>query len=206
MKEPDVLAKYIPVDTVSYIKTLLGQAPTELKIVKDRRTKQGDYRPPQRDITYHKITINRGLNPYAFLITLVHEIAHLKTWQQYEQRVKPHGTEWKRNFSALMAPLLSQEVFPTAVVKALAAYLRNPMASSCRDAALQRVLGQYDECPPIHLETLPDGAHFQLRNGRYFEKQKRRRTRYICRELSTDTLYLIHGLAQVQPLANPSQA
>lgn len=194
------LEAYLPKDTYSYVEPLLQRRATHLKIVKNRATKQGDYRPPQLGVDHHRITINRGLNPYAFLITLIHELAHRETWVQYQRRVKPHGPEWKGNFKRLMAPLLADEVFPEPIVKALAAYLVNPKASSCSDANLHRVLNTYNEKAVIHLESLDTGTQFRLPNGRLFEKLQKKRTRYVCKEVRSNAFYLIHGLAQVEPI------
>lgn len=194
------LGRFVPQETVPYLVGLLNRHRTELKIVKDRKTKQGDYRPPQNGISYHRISINRGLNPYAFVITLVHEFAHLETWIKYERRVKPHGPEWKQTFKELMAPVLALGVFPQPVIQALAQYLIHPKASSCSDPQLYRVLSQYNKKAAIHLESLPMGSHFRLYNGRVFEKQQKKRTRYVCKEVRSNTLYLIHGLAQVDPV------
>lgn len=200
MEQKSTLAEFLPENTAVYVQELLQLRPTHLKVVADRVSKQGDFRPPQMGVDHHRITINRGLNPYAFLITLIHELAHRETWVQYQRKVKPHGAEWKFHFKRLMAPLLADEIFPHAVVRALAAYLVNPKASSCTDAALHRILTGYDDKPVIHLENLPIGTAFRLSNGRVFVSQRKKRTRYVCKEVRSNILYLVHGLAQVEPL------
>ena len=60
------------------------------KVKKSRSSKYGDYRPPLKG-SNHLITINYDMNKYAFLITLVHEIAHLTNWNKHKDKVKPHG-------------------------------------------------------------------------------------------------------------------
>jgi len=62
-----------------------------LKIVNERVTRHGDYRRTAEG--QHQITINATLNKYRFLITFVHEIAHLVAFEKYGRRIKPHGEE-----------------------------------------------------------------------------------------------------------------
>ena len=57
----------------------------------------------------YQITINNDLNKYRFLITLIHEMAHLVTFKDMP-RSKPHGKEWKINFQRLMLPFLHPEI------------------------------------------------------------------------------------------------
>ncbi|HAD34265.1 MAG TPA: hypothetical protein DCF44_07170 [Chitinophagaceae bacterium] len=45
------------------------------------------------------MSVNGNLNSYHFLITLLHEIAHMLVWEQFRNRVKPHGLEWKHVFA-----------------------------------------------------------------------------------------------------------
>jgi SprT protein len=72
----------------------------KLKITKERSTKLGDYTSP-RDGLNHTITINHNLNQYSFFITLVHEIAHLHTFNKHRNTVAPHGQEWKQSFQSI---------------------------------------------------------------------------------------------------------
>ena len=60
----------------------------------ERNSRYGDYTAP-RNGQNHLITVNHNLNKYAFLITLVHEVAHLVTYNNHRHRVSPHGGEWK---------------------------------------------------------------------------------------------------------------
>ena len=78
MKEQytQVLIKYIPETSVPLIVNWIIEYGVHLKITKDRSTKLGDFRPTLGVNRGHRITVNYNLNKYAFLITLVHEIAH----------------------------------------------------------------------------------------------------------------------------------
>ena len=173
----------------------------KLKITKERSTKLGDYTSPHDGLN-HTITINHNLNPYSFFITLVHEIAHLKTYNEYRNRVLPHGEEWKQSFRDLMIPFLSTDKLPIDVLYALRKYLQNPAAASCSDDTLMRTLKLYDTQDTnghlILLEHLPYRTHFLYNGSRIFEKGEKLRKRYRCKEISTGTVYLFSPLAEVE--------
>ena len=48
----------------------------------------------------HRISVNGNLNKYSFLITLIHELAHLLTFTQYKNRVDPHGRNGREFMAA----------------------------------------------------------------------------------------------------------
>ncbi len=101
----DILLEYLPEKAVPEILNWLENSNVQLKITRNRHTKLGDYRPPIKH-KFHKISINYDLNKYNFLITLIHEFAHLNIWEQFKNRVKPHGKEWKEEYSKLLLPFL----------------------------------------------------------------------------------------------------
>ncbi|GAB4374825.1 MAG: hypothetical protein Kow0075_00780 [Salibacteraceae bacterium] len=172
--------------------------PFKLVIAKPRKSKLGDFRVKTgRDCP--TISINRDLNPYAFLITLAHEYAHLLDFKSRRSLKNPHGRFWKTHYSKLLRELSDEGVFPDDILPALVKHIEAPSASSCADPHLLRALNLYNTASSsaVYLEELPEGADFTLENGRVFIKGKRRRTRYRCRELTTGKHYLIHHLAQV---------
>lgn len=195
------LSKYIPSEAAPIISQWINDTSCRFKVTKSRSSKLGDYRAPYRG-NPHQITVNHDLNPYAFLLTTVHEFAHLKTYQDFNNRVKPHGEEWKNNFKSLIQPFLKLNIFPTEVVVAINNYMNNPAASSCTDLNLFRILKKYDTNPHtvIHVEQLPEQSIFQLKNGRTFQKMEKLRKRYKCLELSTQKIYLFHPIAEVFPV------
>ena len=73
-----ILERYLPDAAVPIISHWIFSFDFKLKIKRPRSSKYGDYRAAERG-SNHQITINNNLNKYAFLITLVHEIAHLTT-------------------------------------------------------------------------------------------------------------------------------
>lgn len=201
MDKLTVLAKYLPAEAAPVVARWIDYFKCEFTISKSRNSKFGDYRPPFKG-RGHRISVNYNLNPYAFLVTTVHEFAHLLTWQEHQRKAKPHGAEWKSNFKRMMKPFLDKKVFPEDVCLAVTKYLDNPAASSCTDVNLFRVLRQYD---PIQtsfhtVESLPENAVFALKDQRIFRKESRLRKRFRCTELKTGLVYLFSPLAEVYPL------
>lgn len=170
----------------------------EFKISRNRATKLGDYRHPFKGAG-HKISVNNNLNTYAFLVTTVHEFAHLLTWNDHKNKVKPHGEEWKRNFKRMMVPFIDQQIFPEDVQQAIVSYLHNPSAASCTDLKLSRALKKYDVKHDAisRLEELPLDTVFQIKDGRRFKKGERLRKRYRCLCLDNGNIYLFNPLAEV---------
>lgn len=196
----EILSKYIHEKAVDLIVSWILDYGVHLKITTGRTTKLGDFRPNMEKANGHRISINYNLNQHSFLITLVHEMAHLVTWNQHGHRAKPHGKEWKNNYKTMLFPFLQDEVFPADVAVALINYMDNPAASSCTDTALMRTLMNYDEQSSLLLEDIPGEAVFRLETGRVFRKGEKRRKYYQCLEISSGKMYLINPLAVVEPL------
>ena len=206
-KYKEVLQKYIPADSLDIIADWILRFNFNLKITEGRLTKLGDYRSPLRK-DRHLITINHNLNKYSFLITLVHEIAHLTTFEKHKvayRRILPHGAEWKTEYKNLMQYFMKTEIFPEDVLTALNSYMKNPAASSCSDENLLRVLRKYDskKNTSVHLEDIPVGSTFKYGKDRYFTKGARIRKRFTCYEVGTKRVYLFSPLAEVHLVAQP---
>tara|TARA_B100000780_G_C21099707_1_gene443738 strand:- start:1084 stop:1698 length:615 start_codon:yes stop_codon:yes gene_type:complete len=193
----NVLKRYLPKDAVPKVVELLYKEPIELKISKDRQSKHGDYRPPFNG-SGHKISVNGSLNPYGFLITLIHEYAHYKVQCKFGNKVNPHGVEWKNQFKLEFHPFLTKSIFPDDILLPLVKHMKNPAASSSRDVVLQKALKQYDAKPSTLLDDLEEGAVFILNKKRIFQKGEKLRKRYKCIELQSKRTYLISGLAEVE--------
>jgi len=192
------LSKYIPEEAAPIVSQWINDTGCRFKVTRSRKSKFGDYRAPFRG-NPHQITVNHDLNRYAFLITTIHEFAHLKTYQEYKQTVKPHGSQWKDNFKMLMHPFLELRIFPTDIIQAISTYMGNPAASSCSDLHLYRILKTYDQqnTDIIHIEDIADKTIFMIKNGRKFQKLEKLRKRFKCLELNTNKVYLFHPLAEV---------
>ena len=191
------LKHYLPQKALKGVFNLLEHDHLEVVIKNERKTKHGDYRSLPNGL--HRITVNANLNPYRFLITLVHEIAHYEAFSTYGKQIKPHGREWKHTFQRLMLPFLNPEVFPTQLLPLLANHFKNPKASSDTDIKLALALKQFDEPNgKTYIFEVPFGAEFELYNGRKFKKGNKRRTRFECVEIATGRLYLFNPNAEVE--------
>ncbi len=194
------LSKYMPEAAAPIISQWINDTSCRFKVSRSRKTKLGDYRAPFRG-SPHQITVNHDLNPYSFLITSIHEFAHLKTYQDYKSTVKPHGAEWKQNFVNLIQPFIKLSIFPSDILMAISSYMNNPAASSCTDLTLYRALKKYDSKVLAEdatvVEDLPLDAIFVLENGRKFKKMEKVRKRYKCLEIATNKIYLFHPIAEV---------
>ncbi|WP_175437478.1 SprT-like domain-containing protein [Crocinitomix algicola] len=194
------LERFLPTGSSRYIASFIIEHVVHFTVSKKRKTKLGDYRHPFRGQP-HRISVNGDLNQYAFLITTLHEMAHLTTYNKYKNRVKPHGLEWKKEFQNIAAPILSEIELPDDIRQALTNYLKNAKASSCTDDRLYRVLKRYDKSTLPTLETLKFGAHFKL-NGKIYVKGKKLRTRFECQDVSSQKFYRVLGLAEVEHIEN----
>ncbi|MFT6815541.1 MAG: SprT protein [Sphingobacteriales bacterium] len=199
------LSKYVPIEFCGTIAQWIFDYKIKVRVTKARKTKLGDYRIPSKSIPFHQITVNKNLNTYAFTITLVHEIAHMLTYENHKHNVKPHGSEWKKSFNKLMSQLDIQSVFPTKLYKAVKLYLANPKASSCTDPNLMRELMKFNEEQITTLEELNINDVFEMEDGRKFVIEKRQRTRFRCRLIDTNKVYLVNGLAAVSKISEPSE-
>lgn len=197
------LARFVPEAATDRAYQLWLENPFRFVISKARNTKLGDFRKkPSEDLAV--ITINENLNKYSFLLTYVHEVAHHWVYEQYQNRVIPHGVEWKNQFKELMEPFLSEEIFPEQVLLKLKAHMINPKASSQSDIKLAAVLSSFDEHADIKqgiaLNNLKTGSTFVLED-KTFQSIESRRTRVRCKEITTGKHYLVHKLALVIPVS-----
>jgi hypothetical protein len=193
------LNAFLPPGCYELVTAYLRQHKVHLTITRARESVLGDYRNRLHDKN-HRISINGNLNKYSFLITLLHELAHLFTYEQYGHRVSSHGKEWKKAFGVLLAEFISKKLFPNDVEKVLLKSLHDPAASSCADASLIRVLKNYDKsgAGKLFVEELAPGTLFSIKGERVFKKGEKRRTRYKCLEIATGKEYLFSGVYEVE--------
>jgi SprT protein len=193
------LQDFLPPDTYDAVLAYLHYYHVHLTVARERKSILGDY----RHRTYHqnhRISVNGNLNKYAFLITLLHELAHLLTFEKFGNRVSAHGREWKTIFGQLLAQFIEQNVFPTDIKNALVQSLHNPAASSCADEALLRTLRNYDQKQNhlVFVESVPEGALFKTHDGKIFKKGEKIRKRFRCEEVKTRKVYLFSPVYEVE--------
>lgn len=195
------LQSYLPEGSFEGVMYYLQHYHVHLTITRQRQSILGDYRHSMPGKN-HRISVNGNLNKYAFLITLLHELAHLFTYEQFGHRVQAHGKEWKNEFSKILAQFLLKKIFPPDIEKTLLQSLQNPAASSCGDEKLLRVLHHYDNKPDgVHLvEQIPEGSLFVIKGGRVFKRGEKIRKRYKCTEVKTGKLYLFSAVYEVSTM------
>lgn len=197
----EAIARYIPTASAEQVLEYLLQYKVHLTVTRNRRSVLGDYRHAT-GYHNHRISINGDLNKYSFLITLIHELAHLVTFITYGNRVDPHGKEWKLMYARLMSRFLSETIFPAELLSVLKASLHNLPASSCSDEKLMRALKRYDTNADgvVLVEQVPEGSVFDAGGGKMFKKGKKLRKRYQCTEIATGKLYLFSPVYEVKPV------
>jgi len=200
----DRLQQYLPPDTSGAVTAYLHQYKVHLTITQHRKSILGDYRHRTHHRN-HRISVNGSLNPFSFLITLLHELAHLLTFEQHGNNVAAHGKEWKNIYGHLLKQFLSagsggeHQTFPADIEKELERSLKNPAASSCAEDELLRVLRKYDAKESHHrlVEEIPLNALFRTDDGRVFKRGEQLRKRFQCMEVDTRKVYLFSPVYEV---------
>ncbi len=184
------LQQHVPELAVEYCFNLWLKYKFVFKLRKARITKVGDF--TFRTGQTPRITVNSDLHPFSFLITYIHEVAHLEAHSTFGHRVEAHGDQWKETFQELMIPVLNTGIFPDDLLRVLTRHMANPKASSFSDSELTAALRKFDknQAAVILLSQLPEGSVFGL-HGRWFKKGKLKRTRVMCREVNTKRDYLV---------------
>ena len=202
----DHLQQYLPADTSDAVFSYLQQYKVHLTITKERKSILGDYRHRTHHAN-HRISVNGNLNKYSFLVTLLHELAHLLNFEKNSGRVPAHGTEWKMIYGQLLKqflqPVSGNKIFPPDIEKELLQSLKNPAASSCAEEGLLRVLRKYDAPKSNHhlLEELLPDTLFRINDGRIFKKGEKLRKRFKCREVATGKFYLFSPVYEVEVIS-----
>jgi hypothetical protein len=188
LKLMKVLSKYLPERIVSYCSELIIQYKLHLHIEVERKDRVGDYSPHSG--LGNRISINHNLNRYDFLITFMHELAHHTAYKKYGNKHQPHGDEWKEEF----------KIFPPDIEQPLIAHMKKPKYTHTGDVALMKALMQYNTDHHVLLADIEEGTLFKIKGekgNRVLQKGKKRRTYHFALDISTQKLYLIHGIAKV---------
>jgi hypothetical protein len=193
------LSEFIPDGCLSPVLDYLQQYKVHLTITRERKSILGDYRNKIFNKN-HRITVNGNLNKYSFLITLLHELAHLVAFEKYGHKILPHGSHWKSEYGKILSNFLQQKIFPADIEKVLTAGLYNPAASSCADIHLTRILKRYDlkKVNTHFIEELNDGSYFRIKGSKIFRKEMRIKKRFKCTEVATGKQYLFSPVYEVE--------
>ena len=184
----------VPPNSVKILQCWIDELDAKVIISSPRKTKLGDFK-----FRYNRfiVSVNNNLNPYSFLITLTHELAHAFVYKEYKNKVKPHGKIWQLTFKSLMLNFLTPDYFPEDILRILSHHMLCPKASTFSDLELIQVLKKYDKITLLTISDLSEGELFKTPNGKSFVKGQRLRKRYKCFEYKTNKVYLFHPFAEV---------
>ena len=196
-----ILAKYMPAAAVEPVHDFMDKYCVHLHITRKRTSKLGDYRWPQRGHNYQEISVNGDMNPYQFLMVLLHEMAHLNTHQRHGNEVQPHGHEWQEQYRQLLLQYLP--CFPADIATLITQYTaRIPLSRTIEkqiDAQLRHYNPDYTPTDDLTLNQLAPGTAFRIADKpqKPFRALEKRRTRWICLGLDDNKKYLVSGTARV---------
>ncbi len=195
----DHLQRFLPPGTYEAVLQYLQFYKVHLTVAAERKSILGDYRH-RTHFSNHRISVNGNLNKFSFLITLLHELAHLLTFEQFGNKVLSHGKEWKMIYGKLLEQFLQNKIFPGDIEDELLRSLKNPAATSCAEDGLIRVLRKYDDKTSDHrlVEEIPENGIFRCDDGRVFKRGEKMRKRFKCIEVNTGRIYLFSPVYEVE--------
>ena len=196
----EILEKYLPQTAVSLVIDIIKNYKIHLKINQERKRTIGNYRHPGL-YNNHRISINHNLNKYAFLITFIHEFAHLLCYEKYKNKVEPHGIEWKNIYSNLLIEFTKLPIFPPDILHCLQKTIKNPAATANGELELIKILKKYDtnNTDYVFIETIPENSLFCIKNKNIiYKKGPLRRKYFLCEDIKTNQKYLIHSICEVK--------
>lgn len=196
------LQSFIPQGSYEAVMEYLHQYKVHLTITRERKSVLGDYRFAVNGKN-HRISVNGNLNKYAFLITLLHELAHLVAFIKHGNRIASHGREWKTTYGEILNRFVVLKIFPQDIEKEIKISMKNPAAGSCAEDGLLRVLRNHDVVKKGDklVEEIAPGALFKTEDGRVFKRGEQLRKRIRCQEIKTGRIYLFSPVYEVVLLA-----
>ncbi len=196
-----ILNSYLPAGAYHTVMQYLQHYKVHLTITKERRSVLGDYRFATHGKN-HRISVNGNLNVFAFLITLLHELAHLIAFEKYGNRIASHGKEWKLVYGEILHQFLLLDLFPPDIAGEIKTTMRRPAAGSCAEEGLIRVLRKYDrkETDKKLVEEIDVNGLFRTDDGRVFKRGDQLRKRIRCLEIKTGKIYLFSPVYEVIPV------
>ncbi len=197
----DILRKYLPEGSFDRIVYYLNFFKIHFTITLKRNTVLGDYRHPIPGGN-HRITVNGDLNQYEFLVTFLHELAHLITFEKFGARVPSHGKEWKNQYGLLLMEFVDLGIFPVDVHQAILKTIPDPAATANGETMLLSVLRKYnnEKQEGRTVAQIAMGGFFKTQKGQIFKKVALRRTRFLCTDYHTGAAYSFSPLTEVIPV------
>ncbi|ASW75308.1 transcription elongation protein SprT [Chryseobacterium piperi] len=188
------LEKYLPSNTLQYLKVWFSDYYIHIKITRNRNSKLGDYRKlPDHS---HEITINSTLVPELFFFVLTHELAHLIAFEKYGRRILPHGNEWKATFRLML--LESIEAYSEDLRPIINRFSKSPKANFMASPDLVKYFHIEKQDDKLQfIEELQKGDYFMYRNEKYFLEGLIKKN-YLCKNLATGRKYSFKPLARVE--------
>jgi len=189
-----LLEKYLPENTLPYLKKWFGDYSIHIKITRGRNSKLGDYRKmPDKS---HQITINSTLQPQLFFFVLTHELAHLLAFENFGNRISPHGAEWKQTFRLMLLESIS--IYSEDLKPIILRFSKSPKANFMASPDLVRYfhIENYDD-ESSYIEDLHPGEKFTYKKQTYIIEEKRKKN-YLCLNLDTQKKYIFKPLARVE--------
>lgn len=201
MTVTEYLAQKLDTKTATQIADYLNKHQCAFIVTGKRKSKLGDFRVRGKALS---ISLNEEPNLYRYTITLVHEIAHLKTFIEYKNRVKPHGEHWKQNFRILLHDFGIRKFFKDESSQRIFDMVyENPSATAGIDLELESLLHQFDPKTEgdshCFLADLPMDTYFEF-NQKVFQKKKTLRSRVLCQNVQNSRMYAISLSGKVKPV------
>ena len=165
------------------------------KISKTRKTKLGDCRYMKKENQFY-VSVNQELNKNQFLITLIHEIAHVISITKYGSKIKPHGREWKSEYGKLIKIAIEKKIFSRRIEPILNDSLKNIKSSHIYNYDLFEKLTKNKKTKKT-LQDIKDGEKFEF-NGDSFIKIKKLTKRYLCQKIKNNKKYYIHPFIEIK--------
>jgi phage pi2 protein 07 len=162
-----LLEKFLPDNTLPFLKVWFGNYNCHLKITRNRNSKLGDYR--KMPDNSHQITINGTLEPQLFFFVLTHELAHLIAFEKYGRRISPHGQEWKQTFREML--LESLEAYQEDLKLIIKDFSKSPKANFMASPELVKYFHK-EEDGFYYIENLEIGERFIFRKKHISLKKK----------------------------------
>jgi len=195
------LQSFLPEGAYDMVMQYLQHYKVHLTVTRERKSVLGDYRFAVNGKN-HRISVNGNLNAFAFLITLLHELAHLVAFVRYGNKIASHGKEWKLTYEEILGQFLQLNIFPPDIALEVRTTMRNPAAGSCAEDGLLRVLRKYDKHSGTKklVEEIAEKSSFKTDDGRVFVRGDQLRKRIKCMELKTGKMYLFSPVYEVTPV------